>query len=371
MQYQIITQYEDLAQLCGNLNGSLLAIDTEFVRTRTYYPELGLFQLFDGTQLALIDPVAIKDLSPLWQQLQRPESITILHAASEDLELIHQQAGKMPARVHDTQLAAAFCGMGLSIGFNALCQELLQTTLEKDQARTNWLARPLTARQLEYAAADVFYLLPMYQLLMPKLHALGRFAWFEEECDALVNKRAQSTSFDEIYKDVGNAWQLGRKELSILQTLCRWREKEAQRRNLAVNFVVKELHLFKCAQHKPRTMRELEQLDLLQPEIRNHGKTLLRLIEEGASTPQTSWPEKLQRLIDFPHYKSELKRLRHHVEKVAQEQQLPVELIASKKMIHQYLSWLWKCNDEQRQQGEPPRLLTGWRKELLGDLDQA
>ena len=144
MNYQLITQAEDLAQFCAELGPTPLAIDTEFVRTRTYYPQLGLFQLFDGERLALIDPVAIDDLSCLWQVLQQPGRITVLHAASEDLELIHHESGAMPAHTHDTQLAAAFTGSGLSVGFNAMTQALLEISLDKDQARTNWLARPLT-----------------------------------------------------------------------------------------------------------------------------------------------------------------------------------------------------------------------------------
>ena len=370
MHYQTIIHAEALAAFCAELGAAPLAIDTEFVRTRTYYPQLGLVQLFDGQQLALIDPVAIPDLSPLWRVLQRPDQITVLHAASEDLELIHHEAGAMPFHTHDTQLAAAFTGSGLSIGFNAMTQELLQVTLDKDQARTNWLARPLTEKQLHYAAADVFYLLPIYEKLLERLQHEGRIAWFEEECAALVERKRPQELSEQAYKDIGNAWQLGRQELAVLQRLAMWRESEAKRRDLALNFVVKELHLFKCAERMPKTLRDLEQLGLLQPEIRNHGKTLLRLIEEAQNSDPQRWPQRLQRLVDFPHYKSELKRLRAKVEAVANAQRLPVELLASKKTIHQYLSWLWKCADEQKQDGKMPRLLTGWRKELLGDLNQ-
>ena len=368
MQYQIISDDLALEELCASLAAGPLAIDTEFVRTRTFYPQLGLFQIFDGQQLALIDPLAIGDMSPLWRILQQSDRVTVLHAASEDLELIQHQSGAMPSCMHDTQLALAFCGHGLSTGFNAMTQALLQVELEKDQARTDWLARPLTERQLHYAAADVFYLLPCHQKLLPQLQQNGRLAWFEEECAALVARKQPKDSATEAYREIGNAWQLGRRELAVLQRLAAWREREAQRRNLALNFVVKELHLFKCAQHKPTSLRELDQLGLLQPEIRNHGKTLLRLIDEAMRSDPASWPERLQRLVDFPHYKSELKRLRGKVELVAQQHQLPVELLASKKMIHQYLSWLWKCRDETRQEGDLPRLLTGWRQQLLGDL---
>jgi ribonuclease D len=368
MHYQVITHSEALAAFCDALGPVPLAIDTEFVRTRTYYPQLGLVQLFDGQQLALIDPVAIQDLSPLWHVLQQPERITVLHAGSEDLELINHESGAMPAHMHDTQLAAAFTGSGLSIGFNAMTQELLQVTLDKDQARTNWLARPLTDKQLHYAAADVFYLLPIYEKLMARVQQLGRMAWFEEECAALVARKRPQDMSEQAYKDIGNAWQLGRKELAVLQRLAMWREGEAKRRDLALNFVVKELHLFKCAERMPKTLSDLEQLGLLQPEIRNHGKTLLRLIEESLNSDPQNWPQRVQRLVDFPHYKSELKRLRAKVELVATAHGVPVELLASKKTIHQYLSWLWKCADEQKQDGKLPRLLSGWRKELLGDL---
>ena len=368
MLYQIITQSAELAALCSRLAPGPLAIDTEFVRTRTYYPQLGLFQLFDGQELALIDPVAVPDMTPLWARLQQPGQVVVLHAASEDLELIHHQAHAMPWRMHDTQLAAALTGQGLSIGFNALSQELLSITLDKDQARTNWLARPLTEKQLQYAAADVFYLLPMYEKLQQRLTLTGRHAWFEEECAALVQRKLAQDDPAEAYKDIGNAWQLGRKELAILQHLAIWREDEAKRRDLALNFVVKELHLLKCAQQQPTSLRELDQLGLLQPEIRNHGKTLLRLIEEAQASDPATWPQRLQRLVDFPHYKAELKRLRTKVEAAAAREQLPVELLASKKMIHQYLSWLWKCSDEQKTLIGLPRLLTGWRSEVLGDL---
>ena len=370
MDYQIITTGEGLTDWLATLADGPLALDTEFVRTRTYYPLLGLFQIFDGHQLALVDPVAISDLSALWQQLHTPERVSVLHAASEDLELIHHQSGAMPAKVHDTQLALAFCGHGMSMGFNAMTQLLLGVELEKDQARTDWLARPLTPRQLDYAAADVHYLMPCYVKLLQQLEANGRLAWFEEECAALVARRQAQSRADEAYRDVGNAWQLGRRELAVLRTLCAWREGEAQRRNLALNFVVKEPHLYKCAQHMPTTMRELDQLGLLQPEIRNHGRTLLRLIDEAKQTDPESWPTRIQRLIEFPHYKHELKRIKARVDQAAADYSVPAELIASKKMIHQYLSWLWHCQEGRGDNTTTPRIASGWRHELLGELNE-
>jgi len=368
MQYQMIQQQGELQALCDQLASGPLAIDTEFVRTRTYFPQLGLMQLFDGRHLALIDPLAVEDMTPLWQRLQQPGQITVLHAGSEDLELILHEAGRMPAEVQDTQLAAALCGHGMSVGFNAMTQALLQVSLDKDQARTDWLARPLTDKQLEYAAADVFYLLPMYELLQQQLIELGRQDWFAEECQWLVQRKSRQTDPERAYLDVGNAWQLGAMELAVLRHLAAWREREARRRNLALNFVVKELHLFQVAHRLPRSLPDLQSLGLLPSEIRTHGKTLLRLVEEALQTQPDSWPAPIRRLVDHPHYKGELKRLRSQVETAANGLGLPVELIASRKMLNQYLTWLWYLDDKQKETAGMPRILTGWRKEILGPL---
>ncbi len=261
MHYQLISQQAELDQYLASLADVPLAIDTEFVRTRTYYPQLGLFQIYDGEHLALLDPLTL-DLSSLWQRLGRAGQIAILHASGEDLELIQHQAGHLPNQMHDTQLAAAFLGYGVSVGFGALVNEFLAVELEKDQARTDWLARPLTPRQLEYAAADVFYLLPLYERVMAKLHESGKFAWFEQECQNHSARKTQTSDPRQAYLDIVNAWQLGRRELAILRELAAWRQQEAVRRDLALNFVVKELHLFKVAERRPTSLRDLNELGL-------------------------------------------------------------------------------------------------------------
>ncbi|MCD8547718.1 MAG: ribonuclease D [Aeromonadaceae bacterium] len=367
MEYQIITSTQALQAYCAGLTAGPLFVDTEFVRTRSFYPKLGLFQVFDGRQLALVDPLSGADLSPLWQRLLSSQDPVVLYAASEDLEVILQQAGALPARLHDAQLAAAFCGHGMSVGFNAMTQALLQVTLAKEQARTDWLARPLTPEQLMYAAADVHYLQPLYADLMTQVSALGRQAWFEEECQELMARKQERGEPALAYREIGNAWLLGSKQLAVLQRLAAWREAEARHRDLALNFVVKEAHLFAVAQQLPTQLRQLEGLGLLPSEIRTHGRTLLRLVQEGVQSDPAQWPARLERLVDHPHYKRELKRIKAKVELVAQDQRLPAEFIASKKIIHQYLTWLWLLSDEERGQSTP-RILRGWRQQLLGSL---
>ncbi|MGL5294079.1 MAG: ribonuclease D, partial [Aeromonas sp.] len=299
MHYQLITQQADFEHYLASLADVPLAIDTEFVRTRTYYPQLGLFQIFDGEHLALLDPLAL-DLTPLWQRLGREGQIAILHASGEDLELIQHQAGHLPNQMHDTQLATAFLGHGVSVGFGALVKEFLGVELEKDQARTDWLARPLTARQLEYAAADVFYLLPLYEKVMAQLHESGKFAWFEQECQNHSARKSQGSDPRKAYLEIVNAWQLGRCELAILRELTIWRQQEAVRRDLALNFVVKELHLFKVAERRPTSMRDLNELGLAPIEIKIHGKRMLDIVARAQQSDPQSWPEPIRRLVDFP-----------------------------------------------------------------------
>lgn len=361
MTYTLITDNQTLADFC-NTDASLLALDTEFIRTRTFYAKPGLYQLFDGKHTGLIDPVAVSDLSPLWRLLHDPTRLCVLHAGGEDLELLQHQSGALPARIHDTQLAAAFLGLGSQLGFAPLVDKLLGVSLDKAHARTDWLARPLSDSQLSYAADDVIYLYPVYQKLMEQLAQKGLSDWFEQECERAVKRRTESTDPAFAYLDIKNAWTLDRQALGILQRLCEWRLNEARRRDLAVNFVVKEAHLFRVAERAPLSLGDLAKLDLDPMEIRRHGDILLALVEQALAAPD-SWPQPVKRLIDYPDYKAELKRIKSLVDIAGEQAEIPAEVIASKRLIHQYLSWKWRLEESS---DIKPTLLQGWRGELLG-----
>ncbi|MBL1377350.1 ribonuclease D [Zobellella iuensis] len=361
MTYTLITDNQTLADFCTT-DAPLLAVDTEFVRTRTFYAKPGLYQLHDGQRTVLIDPLAVTDLSPLWRLLHDPARLCLLHAGGEDLELFQHQSGALPARVHDTQLAAAFLGLGTQLGFAALVEQLLGVGLDKAHARTDWLARPLSAEQLRYAADDVIYLYPLYQQLWQQLELKGFTAWFEQECEWTVKRRSVSTLPELAYLDIKNAWTLDRQALGVLQRLCQWRLGEAKRRDLAVNFVIKEAHLFLVAERAPRSLSDLNRLGLEPMEIKRHGDVLLALVQEALASPD-SWPEPVKRLVDYPGYKGELKRIKGIVEQAATDAGVPAELIASKRLIHQYLSWKWRLEEAE---DVTPALLQGWRGELLG-----
>lgn len=366
MNYQLITTSSDLKQVCEQASRhAYIALDTEFVRTRTYYPQLGLIQLFDGETLTLIDPLPITDWQPFVALLKNPEVTKLLHACSEDLEVFLHESQTLPTPMIDTQILAAFTGRALSCGFAAMVNDYLQVELDKSESRTDWLARPLTERQCEYAAADVFYLLPLADKLIAEVAEAGWLDAAQDDCLSLCRRRQEVVDPALAYRDITNAWQLRTRQLACLQKLAEWRLNQARQRDMAVNFVVREENLWQVARYLPTSQGELGELGLSGPEIRFHGKTLVALVAESANIPESQWPQPVERLVDHSGYKHAFKELKTAVQNAAERSGLTAELIASRRQINALLSWHWKLKDEQ------PELLQGWRDKLVGEQVRA
>ncbi|KFZ38574.1 ribonuclease D [Shewanella mangrovi] len=339
---------------------SLLVLDTEFVRTRTYYARLGLIQAFDGETLALIDPVAIEDLSPFWALLSNPNILKLLHSGSEDLEVFAHHGKCQPAPLLDSQLVAAICGMGHGMGYAKLVQTLLDIELDKGESRTDWIKRPLTEAQLFYAANDVKYLYQLYPMLREKLEQQGRLQWAFEESERMTEGRLQAPDLQQAYLKVKNAFQLQPKELAVLRALAAWRQAKAIKRDLAVGFVMKDHTLIALAKKQPRSMNELLQSrDLSDHEKRIHAKELLKVMNNA---DMSNLPEPLDVLALKPGYKSAFKLIKGVLHDIAESQQVPIELLGSKKLIHEYLEWEWAGK-----QSELPLVLQGWRGSLTAN----
>jgi ribonuclease D len=360
----MITTDEALAALCEAVRAfPSVALDTEFVRTRTYYPQLGLIQLFDGHNLALIDPLSISDWSPLRAVLGDSAIRKFLHAGSEDLEVFLNAFGELPQPLIDTQILAAFCGRPLSWGFASMVEEYSGVALDKSESRTDWLARPLTARQCEYAAADVWYLLPITARLMAETEAAGWLPAALDECRLMQQRRQEILAPEEAWRDITNAWQLRTRQLACLQLLADWRLRKARERDLAVNFVVREEHLWAVARYMPGSLGELDSLGLSGSEIRFHGKTLLALVAKAQALPEEALPEPLLNLMDMPGYRRAFKAIKALVADVSATHGVSAELLASRRQINQLLNWHWKLRTLSSQ----PELIAGWRGELMGE----
>lgn len=362
LEFQYVKDDETLGALVEQYRQSpVLVLDTEFVRTRTYYARLGLIQAYDGKTLALIDPLDIQDLSPFWSLLTEPGIIKLVHSCSEDLEVFARYGKVQPSPLFDSQIAAALCGLGHGVGYAKLVEECLGQTLDKGESRTDWIKRPLTDAQLQYAANDVFFLYQLYPMLAQKLNELGRMDWLLEEGARLTEGRLERPSAETAFLKVKNAFQLTPKQLAYLKVLAAWRLERALDRDLALGFVIKDHALIALAKKQPKSLSDLLKInDLSEHEKRIHGKELLKVLQRA---DLANLPEPIDVLALKPGYKQAFKAIKAVLTEVCGREGLPAELFCSKRHIHEYLEYRW-----QAQAGaQLPLLLQGWRGALAKD----
>ncbi|MFR2695770.1 MAG: ribonuclease D [Proteus mirabilis] len=362
MNYQFITTNTALEDVCKAASEvSQIALDTEFVRIRTYYPHLGLIQMYDDKQISLIDPLAITEWTPFVELLTNPAVLKYLHAGSEDLEVFSHQFGCVPTPMIDTQVVAAFLGYPISCGFATLVEKYEHIALDKSESRTDWLARPLTEKQCQYASGDVFYLLPLAKKLIAQAQEAGYMDAIVDECEMIAERRQETVSPELAYRDIGNAWQLRGQQLACLKMLAEWRLNQARARDMALNFVVREEHLWSVARYLPTSLAELDALSLSGQEIRCHGRRLLDFVAKAKQIKDEDCPEPIGNLIEQPNYKKAFKAIKTVIQEVSEGQRYNPELLASRRQINQLLNIHWKIKT-----GEP-ELLSRWRKALLAE----
>ncbi|MCG9696832.1 ribonuclease D [Shewanella sp. Isolate11] len=358
LPFQYIDDDASLAELVAQYRqASVLVLDTEFVRTRTYYARLGLIQVYDGKTLALIDPLAVTNLKDFWALLQREDMITVLHSCSEDLEVLAKYGQCQPKCLFDSQIAASLCGMGHGLGYAKLVEHCLSVILDKGESRTDWLKRPLTDAQLHYAANDVEYLYQLYPQLVEQLEASGRLAWLYEEGERMTQGRLDLPEGETAYLKVKNGFQLSPKQLAYLKVLAQWRLEKAIVKDLALGFVIKDHALIALAKKQPKTAADIYKMsELTEQEKRIHAKAIIAVM---ASADLENLPAAIDVIALKPGYKSAFKAIKHCLTSIAEQHNVPLEMIGSKRHIHEFLEWRW-----QGQTGELPLLLTGWRAAL-------
>lgn len=367
MQYHYIKTNDDLAAFCAKAKTKQsIAIDTEFVRTRTYYPQIGLIQAYDGEQLVLIDPLEIDQFDSLRDLLVDPEVTKILHSCSEDLEVFWRYFGVIPKPLFDSQIAASMCNMGNALGYAKLVEVLLGISLDKGESRTDWLARPLTNEQCHYAANDVIYLMQLYPLLLEKISQVERLDWVFDEALLQTNKKEFLLPPQWAYLTIKHNWLVKGQSLLILKKLAQWRVEKARRKDIALNFIVRESCLIDIAKRRPTELHGLKAIEGLGPiDIRRHGEEILDIVATCVDKTPDDYPDPIQRLADFPKFKGISKAIRTLCEEKAEALDIPIEILASKRQINQLLKWLWFKHDETRIVGLRPDFLMGWRKQIL------
>ncbi|ACE84912.1 ribonuclease D [Cellvibrio japonicus] len=358
-----IERADQLAELCvGWRQQGAIAVDTEFMRTDTFYPIAGLLQIGDGKGCYLIDPLAIADWQPLRELLLDGKVIKVLHSCSEDLEVFQRWLDLVPSPLFDTQIGAAFANLGFGLGYANLVKTLLGIEIPKDETRSDWLQRPLSQSQLKYAALDVAHMLVVYGKLLQILKTSQRLEWVKSDCADLVEQARAPDHFDDAYQKVGFAWKLRPQELAVLRQLCIWRETQARQRDIPRNRLIKEPSLWDIARKKPRDLQQLQQIaDIPQRTLRNDGETLLAITKSQLESEPSTWPERL----DPPLAQSEgplLKALKQFVRDKADAELIPAEVLIRKKEYEAIVRSGMKGGDYRL-----PERLKGWRYTLIGE----
>lgn len=358
MTYQYIEQAAQLQQVvevCSR--ASVIAVDTEFARFDTYYPIVGLIQIYDGNQCYLIDPLAVTDLSPLKGLMSSPDTLKLFHACSEDIEVFQRCIEINPAPMFDTQIAAAALGTGFSMSYQRLVEHYMEITVPKEETRSDWLQRPLTTSQMKYAALDVIYLFEVYNHQKTQLQQLDRAHWVVEDCEAMGTDIPTMVDPDEFYLKIKGISRFDRHQLNVLKQLCAWRENLARKKDMPRNRVVDQKALFAIAKN------DLFEKDALQAEakmshgqVRKYGDDIIAIANRARGQDEDECPALITK-DRTPIDNSLLKKLKEAVESFALKSSISPELLVKRR----HLEALMKSS-------VLPPGLQGWRKEVVGDV---
>ncbi len=352
---------EDCCRAWGSAKQPL-AIDTEFMRVNTFYPLPGLIQVFDGKEVYLIDPLEVTDYSPLGHILSDVTIEKIFHSFAEDLEVLYNLTQVKPSNIFDTQLAAAFCGLGLTTGYQSLVGTLLGVDLDKGQTRSNWLQRPLTDEQVYYAAQDVQGLIVLRDKLSAQLEQTNMKSWFSNECQIRSQETLEQVPEQEYYRSVKLAWQLKPRELAVLRELTAWRERKARTENKPRNTFLNDAQLIQLSRRKPKHEAGMAKIPGIKPsEVRKWGSEWLQAIQQGMSLTPEEQPLPLPKPLN-PHAGQWLKLLRDKAQVMATEIGIPVDLLARKKQLEALLRSGYPDGPY-----DTTGCLVGWRSEVIGE----
>ncbi len=347
----------------------MLAIDTEFMRTNTFYPKLGLLQVADTESVYLIDPLCINSWDAFKDVLRSTSCEVVMHSAGEDLTVFQATFGQLPQNLFDTQIAAAYLGKGFSLSYQALVQDVVAEEIPKDETRSDWLQRPLSDSQLRYAALDVEYLLQIREKLSGLLEKEGMFSWFSQDSGQLLRiAEAQESrqSWEHCYEKVSNSWKLNNRELKYLQQLCYWREQQARRRDRPRNWIAKDNELLEIAQvfasDVSLAYENWDKVSSVNSGFKRHnGGKLIELFRQPsaiAKFDRSRIPPPLS-----PRLRNQIKQLRTIVNQKAEELDIAPELLARKRWLTDLVQNVLGSGSYQW-----PDSLVGWRKEILSPL---
>lgn len=352
--YQLITVAEDLAALCERLTrAEAIALDTEFIREKTYHPVLCLVQVASADEVAVIDALAVPDLAPLHAVLADAAVLKVLHAARQDLEIFALQMDRVPTPLFDTQIAASLLGHGDQAGYAAVVKDLLGVEIDKGLSRTDWARRPLSEAALDYAAADVAHLLQVWRLLRARLEEAGRLEWLVPQFAELGRLDTYRTDPEQAWRRIRGQQRLKPAERARLVPLAAWRERLAIDSDRPRGWILKDEVLLDIVRRAPRTLDELARIrDVQDGFVRRRGEELLALLASAAG-PEIADGAPRERLS--ADQEAVLDMLMAVARMRAEQQRVSAASLAPRRELERLL------------RGERDlELLSGWRREALG-----
>ncbi len=351
-----LSDKESLDAFCERASKArVIAVDTEFLRERTYHPKLCLIQVATSEESAAIDPLLIDDLSSLVNLLVDEQITKVFHACTQDLEVILDAFGCLPTPVFDTQVAAAFLGQRQQIGYGALVESYCGVRLPKAESLTDWSRRPLDQDQLRYAEDDVIYLPRMYDRMIAELVRLDRWSWIEPEMAALTTASRTARDPEEAYKHLKRSGSLTRRQLAVAREVCAWRERTAAARDLPRKWIVSDEVLVETCKRTPRTVERLRTVRGTEQLSERDAKALVAAVIRGVQCDPTQYPKVQHRDRPSQEMESVLDLMYAMLRIVSDKSGVAPQVIASRDDLYDLALGR-----------EGARLATGWRYELAG-----
>ena len=357
MQQLYIDKPDELRSLCERLRGSpWLALDTEFLREKSYFPRLCMLQVANDDLVACIDPLRLPDLDDLLTILYDPSTVKVLHAARQDLEIFYYLRGAIPRPLFDTQIAAALLGYGDQIGYGGLVKEMLGVELAKSHSRTDWSLRPLEPEQLRYAADDVRYLRDLYLEQRRMLTEMGRMEWLADDFAQLENPATYENRADEAWSRIRGHQQLRGVQLAVLQALAAWREEQARQQDRPRKWLLRDDVLLELARRQPKDHQALGRIRGLEEGTRRRrGSELLALIREARERPKEQWPRSEERIRLAAEQESLVDAMMALVRLVASESRVSPASLTTRRDLERLVAG-----------GGGSAVMQGWRHKLCG-----
>jgi ribonuclease D len=358
----MVTTAGALGELCERVRSAeRVGIDTEFHNERTYTARLMVVQLALGDGYAIVDPLAIPNLAPLADALC--DTTVVGHALTSDLKIFADRFGQVPSQIFDCQVAASFLGYGMAISLADLVRDLCGVRLKKSQTVSDWSARPLSEKQLEYLVDDVAHLTDMHDTLATRLNAKGRLEWAIQECEQLADIERYQTDERRAYARIPGANRMNRRELGVLAELVRLRDRIARERDLPLKYIMPDDVLGGLATLRPHRVEDLAQLRRLdQGTRRSLGQLIVEAVKRGEALPEDQLPAKFARPLGNAR-ETLVSLMSVVVGEIARDNDLPASLLVPRAALER----LARDVPASRDEFERTLDLSTWRMHLVGD----